>query len=100
MPVTEDLMVIYLSCPLLLRILYFLLDSLGTSGPLAASQRISFVLLMKSHLQSYPCPLQINSFWNLDLDPGRLFTSLIADQRALTTYLEWDSRRKQKNSER
>merc|ERR1739847_200719 len=22
-------------------------------------------LLMKSHLQSYPCPLQINSFWNL-----------------------------------
>ena len=24
-----------------------------------------FVLLMKSHLQSYPCPLQINSFWNL-----------------------------------
>ena len=25
----------------------------------------SFVLLIKSHLQSYPCPLQINSFWNL-----------------------------------
>merc|ERR1712141_916742 len=25
----------------------------------------SFVLLMKSHLQSYPCPLQINYFWNL-----------------------------------
>ena len=25
----------------------------------------NFVLLMKSHLQSYPCPLQINSFWNL-----------------------------------
>merc|ERR1711974_130780 len=24
----------------------------------------SFVLLMKSHLQSYPCPLQINFFWN------------------------------------
>merc|ERR1712113_132456 len=23
-----------------------------------------FVLLMKSHLQLYPCPLQINSFWN------------------------------------
>jgi ubiquinol-cytochrome c reductase cytochrome b subunit len=23
------------------------------------------LLLMKSHLQSYPCPLQINSFWNL-----------------------------------
>ena len=20
---------------------------------------------MKSHLESYPCPLQINSFWNL-----------------------------------
>merc|ERR1711988_530466 len=24
-----------------------------------------FVLLVKSHLQSYPCPLQINAFWNL-----------------------------------
>ena len=24
-----------------------------------------FVLQMKSHLQSYPCPLQINSFWNM-----------------------------------
>ena len=27
--------------------------------------KFNFVLLMKSHLQSYPCPLQINSFWNL-----------------------------------
>ena len=27
--------------------------------------KLYFVLLMKSHLQSYPCPLQINSFWNL-----------------------------------
>jgi quinol-cytochrome oxidoreductase complex cytochrome b subunit len=26
---------------------------------------VYFVLLMKSHLQSYPCPLQINYFWNL-----------------------------------
>merc|ERR1711936_1432312 len=26
---------------------------------------IHFLLLMKSHLQSYPCPLQINFFWNL-----------------------------------
>merc|ERR1712113_991574 len=25
----------------------------------------NFVLLVKSHLQSYPCPLQINFFWNL-----------------------------------
>ena len=24
-----------------------------------------FVLLMKSHLQSYPCPLIINYFWNI-----------------------------------
>lgn len=29
------------------------------------SHKIYFLLLMKSHLQSYPCPLQINSFWNL-----------------------------------
>ena len=28
-------------------------------------RRLYFVLLVKSHLQSYPCPLQINSFWNL-----------------------------------
>ena len=27
--------------------------------------KLYFVLLMKSHLQSYPCPLQINSFWNM-----------------------------------
>merc|ERR1711976_911891 len=27
--------------------------------------RTYFLLLVKSHLQSYPCPLQINSFWNL-----------------------------------
>ena len=29
------------------------------------SWKLYFVLLMKSHLQSYPCPLQINYFWNL-----------------------------------
>jgi hypothetical protein len=27
--------------------------------------KLDFVLLIKAHLQSYPCPLQINSFWNL-----------------------------------
>merc|ERR1712057_13756 len=27
--------------------------------------KVYFVLLMKSHLQSYPCPLQINFYWNL-----------------------------------
>merc|ERR1712226_1370721 len=27
--------------------------------------KLYFVLLMGSHLQSYPCPLQINYFWNL-----------------------------------
>ena len=26
---------------------------------------LAVVLLMKFHLQSYPCPLQINAFWNL-----------------------------------
>merc|ERR1712137_247436 len=34
----------------------------GVNGLL--SQELYFVLLMKSHLQSYPCPLQINFFWN------------------------------------
>merc|ERR1712190_342717 len=28
-------------------------------------KKLYFVLVMKSHLQSYPCPLQINIFWNL-----------------------------------
>merc|ERR1712066_126924 len=32
--------------------------------------KLYFVLLMKSHLQSYPCPLQINSFWNLGFSLG------------------------------
>merc|ERR1712179_508749 len=27
--------------------------------------KLYFVLLVKSHLQSYPCPLQINFFWNM-----------------------------------
>merc|ERR1711997_229362 len=27
--------------------------------------KLYFVFLVKSHLQSYPCPLQINFFWNL-----------------------------------
>merc|ERR1712243_5184 len=34
-------------------------------GRFLNSFSLSFVLLMKSHLQSHPCPLQINSFWNL-----------------------------------
>merc|ERR1712113_1373133 len=34
----------------------------GVNGLL--SQGLYFVLLMKSHLQSYPCPIQINFFWN------------------------------------
>jgi ubiquinol-cytochrome c reductase cytochrome b subunit len=32
--------------------------------------RGDFLLLTKSHLQSYPCPLQINFFWNLGFTLG------------------------------
>merc|ERR1712039_842788 len=32
---------------------------------MGGSWKLYFVLLMKSHLQSHPCPLQINFFWNL-----------------------------------
>lgn len=32
---------------------------------LAFWNQLYFVLLMKSHLESYPCPLIINSFWNV-----------------------------------
>ena len=35
------------------------------SRSLSHSLSFYFLFLMKSHLQSYPCPLQINSFWNL-----------------------------------
>ena len=49
-------MVIYLSSLLQIIFYYFLLSLLLPSY---------FILLVKSHLQSYPCPLQINSFWNL-----------------------------------
>merc|ERR1712190_125509 len=34
-------------------------------GERSRRMKLYFVLLMKSHLQSYPCPLQINFFWNL-----------------------------------
>merc|ERR1712079_212731 len=34
-------------------------------GEFKRKMKLYFVLLMKSHLQSYPCPLQINFFWNL-----------------------------------
>jgi len=33
---------------------------------------------MKSHLQSYPCPLQINSFWNLGFLLGIIIIILSA----------------------
>ena len=44
--------------------------------------KLYFVLLMKSHLQSYPCPLQINSFWILglsqeDRDLRNAFTGIL-----------------------
>ncbi len=52
--------------------IYYLLTAFifGISGTLISVLiriELYFVLLMKSHLQSYPCPLQINSFWNLGL---------------------------------
>merc|ERR1711871_438479 len=34
-------------------------------GQVKRKMKVYFVLLVKSHLQSYPCPLQINFFWNL-----------------------------------
>merc|ERR1711870_77062 len=33
-------------------------------GRVGRMLKLYFVLLVKSHLQSYPCPLQINFFWN------------------------------------
>ena len=48
---------------LFLLCLFFWSCSLSSSW--YSSYFLFFVLLMKSHLQSYPCPLQINSFWNL-----------------------------------
>ena len=28
-------------------------------------KNLNFILIIKSHLQSYPCALQINSYWNI-----------------------------------
>jgi quinol-cytochrome oxidoreductase complex cytochrome b subunit len=45
---------------------YLLIDHLTQKRQMnLLLMKLYFVLLMKSHLQSYPCPLQINSFWNL-----------------------------------
>merc|ERR1712087_475123 len=33
-------------------------------GDRSLLMKLYFVFLVKSHLQSYPCPLQINFFWN------------------------------------
>merc|ERR1712087_856808 len=38
---------------------------MGIEREVKRKMKVYFVLLMKSHLQSYPCPLQINFFWNL-----------------------------------
>ena len=43
-----------------------------------------FVLLMKSHLQSYPSPLQINSFWKYKRQANR---RLILGRRVLRSHL-------------
>ena len=44
---------------------YFIIFQTNTVYLKIGRMKLYFVLLMKSHLQSYPCPLQINSFWNL-----------------------------------
>jgi hypothetical protein len=46
---------------LVIQIIGFQNDSMN----LAFWNQLYFVLLMKSHLESYPCPLIINSFWNV-----------------------------------
>merc|ERR1712137_798761 len=46
-------------------------------GDLRRRMKLYFVLLMKSHLQSYPCPLQINFFWNLGFSLGITIISQI-----------------------
>ena len=61
--------------------------------------KLYFVLLMKSHLQSYPCPLQINSFWNLgfllaitiilQIITG-IFLALHYTSDVHATYFTWD----------
>merc|ERR1711870_13784 len=39
-------------------------------GRVGRMLKLYFVLLVKSHLQSYPCPLQINFFWNFGFPLG------------------------------
>merc|ERR1711972_978575 len=51
---------------------------------------VNFVLLMKSHLQSYPCPLQINFFWNLGFLLGVAITLQIVTGIFLSLYYTSD----------
>ena len=45
---------------------------------------------MKSHFQSYPCPLQINSFWNLGFLLG--ITIILQIITGIFLGLQWSSR--------
>ena len=55
----------FLFYKLMISFSLYIYNSISFSLIPAFKIRIYFVLLIKSHLQSYPCPLQINSFWNL-----------------------------------
>ena len=52
--------------------------------------KLYFVLLMKSHLQSYPCPLQINSFWNLGFLLGITIIFLVSEGLLFVSFF-WTS---------
>ena len=69
---------------------YFLFFTSGASIEECLNHKVGilflyFVLLMKSHLQSYPCPLQINTFMS-DLGtvmPGPSFRSSFSNHQKL-----------------
>ena len=53
------------SCRSVIIDFLLVIQIIGLRFVIAIKNQLYFVLLMKSHLESYPCPLIINSFWNV-----------------------------------
>ena len=53
--------------------------------------KVNYVMLVKSHLQSYPCPLQINTFYNFGFLLGMTMIIQIVTGIMLTIHYNSDT---------
>jgi quinol-cytochrome oxidoreductase complex cytochrome b subunit len=53
--------------------------------------KVNYVMLVKSHLQSYPCPLQINTFYNFGFLLGMTMIIQIMTGIMLTMHYNSDT---------